>query len=186
RQVRVLEDVLDPLAVLHAARPSALAEAAPVESHLAGPLLVQTADAPRDRGLAAARLPHQRHDLGLGHVEADAVHDLFAAVEHPQVLDGEDDVPLLIRVGVVGVAAVDVPRADLADADALRGVVRADRDVGRIDLLAPVPDVLAPVVEPAAGWAATRPRCTARDPGEHAGLGQVRDGVQQGARVGVR
>ena len=53
----------------------------PSNVSVAGPLLVQAADAPRDGGLAAAGLADQRHHLGLGDVEADAVHDLLAAVE---------------------------------------------------------------------------------------------------------
>ena len=103
----------------------------PSKVSVAGPLLVQAADAARDRGLAAARLADQRDHLGLGHVEADAVHDLLAAVEDLEVVDGQDDVPLGVRVGVGGVAAIDVPGADLADPQALGGVVRADLDVAR-------------------------------------------------------
>ena len=125
------------------ADPGALAQRAALERQLAGPLLVQPADAARDRGLAAAGLADQRDHLGLGHVEADPVHDLLAAVEHLQVVDGQDDVPVGVRVGVGGVAAVDVPVADLADAQALRRVVRADLDVARLDLPAAVLDVLA-------------------------------------------
>ena len=56
----------------------------------------------------------------------------------------------------------------------------------RLDLAAAVLDVLAAGVEPAGGRAPPRPRRRARDAGERAGLGQVRDRVEQRARVRVR
>jgi hypothetical protein len=152
--------------------------AAALERQLAGPLLVQAADAARDRGLAAAGLADQRHHLGLGHVEADPVHDLRTAVEDPEVLDGQDDVPVGVRVGVGGVAAVDVPGADLADAQALRGVVRADLDVlGSISRQRSWTYSQRVLNRQPTG--AARPRRRARDAGERARLGQVRDRVEQ-------
>ena len=81
RQVGVLEDVLDALAVGRAALPGALRELVALEGDRAGPLLVQAADAARDGGLAAAGLADQGDDLGLADVEGDAVDDLRAAVE---------------------------------------------------------------------------------------------------------
>ena len=121
-----------------------------LEGDRAGPLLVQAAHAARDRGLAAAGLADQGDDLGLGDVEADVEDDLLAAVEDVEVVDVEDDVARLVRVGVGHGAAGDVPGADLAGADAADLVAGRDLPRARAPPAAGVDRVRATVVEPAA------------------------------------
>ena len=127
RQVGVLEDVLQPLAVQRTALAGALREGVALEADRARPVLVQAADRSRDRGLAAAGLAHQGDHLGLGEVEADVVDDVLLAVEHVEALDGQDDLARLVGVGVGHGAAGDVPAADLLGPDAPHAVLRRDR-----------------------------------------------------------
>ncbi len=114
------------------------------------------------------------------------MHDLLAAVEDVEPVDREDHVALAVRVGVGDGADVDVPGADLADAVAAHLVLRRDRAQLRDLGAAPVDDERAAVVEAAAVRAPARGRRPARDALEGAGLAQVRDRVEQRARVGVR
>ena len=163
-----------------------VASVAALEGEGPGPVLVQPADRAGDRGLAAAGLADQRDHLALGHVEGHVVDDLLAAVEDVEPLDREDHVTRLVGVGVGHGADVDVPRADLADAVAADVVLRLDGPQLRDLLAAPVDHERAAVVEAAAVRTAARGRRAARDALERASLAQVRDRVEQRARVGVR
>jgi hypothetical protein len=69
RQVRVLEDVLHPPAVLGTPSTGALGQLAALERQDARPVLVQPAHRAGDRGLAAAGLADQRHHLTLREVQ---------------------------------------------------------------------------------------------------------------------
>ena len=174
------------LRLVGVALPGALGQLVAVEGDRAGPVLVQAADRAGDGGLAAARLAHQGHDLGLGEVEGHVVDDLLAAVEDAETVDREDDLARLVGVGVGHRAAGDVPGADLLGADAAHVVVGRDGSELGHRLLAGVDDERAAVVEAAAARTGAGGRGAAGDAGERTRLAQVRDRVEQRPGVGVR
>src|SRR2546430_4460262 len=85
RLVRVLEDVLHPATFVDGTREAAVRQRFPVEEYVAVVLAVQSGDAARECGLAAAGLAEQRDAGTAWDVEVDAVEDALASVPGDQV-----------------------------------------------------------------------------------------------------